>query len=674
MVDVPPLSGHSRDGCATGCAMAFREQLADTAPPPPLSLWRFARVAALSCACLPLTCYWAADQGVDTIISLAVPPVGVTLVLVALNLALVRCTPGLALTTEELILIYSMVATGTAVGSEWMNCINRQIHCYPLFATDSNRYRELILPYLSRLLFFTEETDLKDYLAGGGGWPQLWRDRWLWARPVLAWTFVVTCLSVAMVAINSLMRRQWTQRERLSFPIVAFPYALVEASGPRRPALWHDPALWAAFTGMAAIDLFNGLHFLFPQIPLLKVRFLGDLNAWFSGPPWNSTGWTPIGLFPFIVALATFLPTDLVGSMVFFFFLRKAQQVVAFQMGYAQGVFGGGYLVPAPPYFAEQTWGAFLALFVTALYTARGHLRRLGQRLVAGGTDPDDVPPRWALAALALGVAGVLFVGRFAGLPPLFGAVYVGLYLAFSTALARMRAELGPPTHEMAFMGPNQLVIDAVGTHGMNPKMIVGLTTTFFFFNRIHRSHPMPFELEAMKLAERGGANQRWMALALVLAVIAGSLAAHVMRIYLGYRWGAVAEGWAQSRVVDNLLNHPRRPNTAALSFVGLGFAIVCALNWLRFTVPGFTLHPVGYALAMNFGVDYYWFGLLVAMALKTTVLRTWGLRGYRCLHAAMIGVMLAEYATETLWSLVAMIWRIPTYSISINGRLGWMQ
>lgn len=649
-------------------------QPVSSTPTAPLSRGRFLRAVVIALLLTPLMAYWSAVQLVDVILSLLVPPVGATIALVALNLPLRRFVPRLALSTGEMVLIYAMLATATAIAAEWMICQHNQIAAYALFANESNKFDTLMLPYLSRLLFLTNAEALGGFKAGGHGWDQVLRDAHLWARPVLGWTFLVAALSLAMISINSLMRQQWTQRERLAFPIIQFPCALVEAGGARPPALWRDPALWVAFAIMLAIDAFNGLHFFFPSVPVLKVRFLGDLNKAFSSPPWNTTGWTPIGLFPFIVGLASFLPTDLTFSMVVFFFFRKAQQVIAASLGYPQGVFGGGYLVPSPPYFGEQTWGAFLALFVTALWSGRLHLRRIGRQLWRGGSEPGDVAPRWAVAGLVAGLAGVLLVGRTAGFSPAFGLVYVGLYLAFSTALARMRAELGPPTHEMAFMGPNQLVVDFAGTHGLTAKTVVGMASTFYFFNRLHRSHPMPGELEAMKIAEREQVDQRWMFVALWVAVVAGSLAAHTVRLYIGYRWGAPGDGWAQTGVVNDLLSKPRRPNPTAIGFVALGFAMVLGLNALRFRLPGFWLHPVGYALAMNFGVDYYWFGLLVALALKWGVLRVYGLRGYRRLHAAMMGIMLAEFTAETVWSAVAMIWRVPTYSISINGRLGWME
>ena len=102
--------------------------------------------------------------------------------------------------------------------------------------------------------------------------------------------------------------------------------------------------------------------------------------------------------------------------------------------------------------------------------------------------------------------------------------------------------------------------------------------------------------------------------------------------------------------------------------------AVVLGLNFLRFQVPWFPLNPMGYALAMNFGVDYYWFGLLVAFVVKGVVQRYSGLKGYRKLHGVALGVILGEFTVELLWSIISIVGRYATYSISINGRLGWNQ
>ena len=75
----------------------------------------------------------------------------------------------------------------------------------------------------------------------------------------------------------------------------------------------------------------------------------------------------------------------------------------------------------------------------------------------------------------------------------------------------------------------------------------------------------------------------------------------------------------------------------------------------------------------MNFGVDYYWFGLLIALLAKTVITRYMGLRGYQTLRKIAFGIMLGEFLAETVWAVYSMLNQDQmTYSISINGKISW--
>src|ERR1051326_3721368 len=74
----------------------------------PTRPWLTTRAIALGLLFAPLCSYWAGDQGVDVIFSLMVPPVVLTLILVAVNVPLRRYVPRIALTEGELILFYGM--------------------------------------------------------------------------------------------------------------------------------------------------------------------------------------------------------------------------------------------------------------------------------------------------------------------------------------------------------------------------------------------------------------------------------------------------------------------------------------------------------------------------------------------------------------------------------------
>ena len=630
-----------------------------------------ARAILVALLVTPVCCYWASQSLVDVIMSLLVPPVVCLLLLIILNAGARRLSARLALTVTELVIIYGMLQAATAIAAEWTWVINPLIGSYAAFAEQNSKFRNLMLPNLPEFLFLPADADLAGYRTGGYGMGEVWQMLPLWSGPVLWWTLLVCLVCFAMLCINSLMRQEWTDREKLSFPIIQLPLAMTQGGA----SFWRSKYMWGGFVVVAALDLWNGFAFLYPALPGLKIRFLGDLQQAFPDPPFNAIGWTPIGLFPFIVGIGVFLPTDLMFSVIFFFFVRKGMQVVAASMGYPQGTFGGGGLVPSPPYFSEQTWGAFLGLFASALWIARPYLREVWRDIVSGAPCPDGGPKRrWTFVGLVASLVGLGVYGVAAGMPFVYVVGYLSLFLAFSVALTRMRAQLGPPTHEMAFMGPNQILVDFYGTQGVAQPLVVRTVALFHFTNRIHRTHPMPTQLELMKLGERTGTSQGIIFVAIILATVAGSLGGHFMYLYKAYRWGAPMGGAETANVAHEFVTNPRLPNPIAMSMVGVGAAVVYALNFLRFRLPWFPFHPMGYALSMNFGVDYYWFGLLVAWLLKASVQRYVGLRGYEKLHATALGVILGEFAVEGIWSTVAMINRHATYSISINGRLIWNQ
>ena len=107
------------------------------------------------------------------------------------------------------------------------------------------------------------------------------------------------------------------------------------------------------------------------------------------------------------------------------------------------------------------------------------------------------------------------------------------------------------------------------------------------------------------------------------------------------------------------------------LAFV-MGMGVVFGLDAVRFRYPGFWLHPAGYALAMNYGVDYYWFGLLIVLIAKTIAQKYFGLKGTEKMRELAIGLIVGEYAAETLWAFFSMLNHDQiTYSISINAKPG---
>ena len=637
------------------------------------------RAILLAFVLAPVTAWWSVDQTVDIIFSLLIPPTVMTMLLAAINLLVLRrFAPKLALSEGELLIFYAMHAIISALCAEWMWAIQPYIYSYGLYADTDSRFDRYILPHAHPWFFVTKDKAplFKDFSAGGVPPSAILSKLPLWFPYIASWTILVTLICVAMLCLNSLMRDEWTNREKLAFPIIQMPMAVVQV-GAGKSQVYKSRYFLLPFVIMFVIDMVNGFHFLYPSIPLINVRFLGDLVQFFPAPPMNSIGWTPIGIFPYISAIGFFMPTDLLFSCIFFFFFRKAMQVFTYSIGYTEsaGLFGGGGLVPSPPYFSEQSWGAFLGLFATAIWVSRNYLSEVWQQIKRGHPKGDrGVPHRVAFAGLILSLGSLLAITTFIGMPLLLAVASIVLFLMFSFALSRMRAQIGAPSHEMAFMGPNQLIVDFAGTAALPEAGASRMVTLFFFMNRIHRTHPMPHQLEALKMGDTAKMNQRMLFGAIIAATVVGCILGHFCWIYKGYRFAASHAGGDTAGVVAQLMEQRHPPNIVGILFVVLGFAFVLFLDFVRFRIPGFPLHPAGYALAMNFGLDYFWFGLILVYLIKVFVERYYGLKGHSKMHEIALGIITAEFLAEAIWATYSMITRQATYSVSINGRLGWQQ
>ncbi|GIV01589.1 MAG: hypothetical protein KatS3mg015_0419 [Fimbriimonadales bacterium] len=613
-------------------------------------------------------CFWNSWQPTGTIYSLLFSTMAALIVLVMINKALLRWAPALAFETRELVVIYAFVSVASAVSGEWTFLNMQYVHVFAGFPNLDPRHESVFLKHLPEIFYFHDTEAVRDYVSGGRGYLYFLSRMDLWLPKLLAWTALYTLITVSLLCINSLMRDAWLRRERLSFPLIQFPVAMMEERG--NGPMWRNRLMLVSFLVMFSIDILNGLHYLYPNLPHIPLKDYVDLRYALPERPFLAMGFTPISVYPFLIALALLVPADLLFSVVFFFLVRKLILIGMSFYGYQGGSFAGGFLTPEAPYFTEQTWGALLGLFVSTLWFARNHLKSVA-RAIWSGEDSDDggIRHRTAVILLFLCVSGVVAVLVYAGLHPLLAIPYFLAFLAFSFVLTRIRAQLGPPTHEFAFLGPNQLLFNFYGTKTLSERTAAFLGTVFLGINRLSRSHPMPVQLEAMKMAEDQRVRQGPLFWLMAFALVFGLFVGAMWTVQRGYVRGA-EPGWADpSAVVTAVVDQRHGPSVKGILAVAAGALLVAALDFIRFRVPGFWLHPVGYALSMNFGVDYYWFCLILALLLKVGVQRYFGLKGFRQLRFAAFGVLLGEFAAEAIWATIAMATRQSTYTIGFNER-----
>src|SRR5207248_7846669 len=127
--------------------------------------------------------------------------------------------------------------------------------------------------------------------------------------------------------------------------------------------------------------------------------------------------------------------------------------------------------------------------------------------------DDSREPMRYRTAVLGIvaGVAGLVWFSVYLGMTWWLAIVFFLMYFALALAITRMRAELGTPVHDLHFTGPEQILTRVGGSEAYDGDNLT-VFALYFWFNRAYRSHPMPHQLEAFKLAEQTRTDHRkWM-------------------------------------------------------------------------------------------------------------------------------------------------------------------
>jgi len=639
--------------------------------PPPLAVVTW-RSIIIGLVLIPLNTYWIMTvegiwhSGHPTAMSIMWNVVFNIFVLVLINLGLKRYAPKYALTQSEFIVIYVMLSLASALAGHDSLQLGIPAMTHPFwYATQENKWAALFHRFIPKWLTVSDIDVLRPYYEGASTlYTKAHLDAWLW--PVLWWCAFIVALGMVMLSINVFLRKQWTENEKLSFPLVELPLAITQGGGSS--ALFTSRMLWLGFALGAAVNLINGLHGMIPALPYFTIRHDEvDWGRYFTQPPWNAVGGMPVPMYPFIVGLGYLLPVDLSFSLWFFYIFNKVQLV-------ASAALGAANYAPRMPYFAEQTYGAWLAIFIFAMYTARKHLAQVGRRILGLESELDDTNEpltyRQAAIAFVLGMAFIVFFCLRANMSPIFIAIYFAMYLVLAIGIIRVRAELGPPAHEMAGMNVPLIMVDFAGTQMLGGQNLTMVPLFYWFTGRGYRTQPWPYQMEAMKMAERTGMNYRGMGIAMGLALVFGALATYWATLHLHYHVGAtgnalIMHAWGQWQELASRMETPQRPDKAAMAFVFAGFLFTCFLTYMRTYFVWWPFHPAGYAISTSFGAEYFWFAIMLAWAIKVLVLRYGGYRLYRLLLPVMFGLVLGQYATGAFWSVASVVLQQRIYDFA---------
>ena len=625
---------------------------------------------------IPLSAFWISNSemvtGVTEITStsLLIGAVFILFVLVLINVVLEKAAPRHALTGAEMLTIYVMLTIGMSINGIGMFGFLVTALCNPYwYATPENGWSDFFPAIPNWFAPQSREVIRRLYL----GESSLYRSEHLdaWAAPILTWSVFTFVLLWMVLCVNLLLRKRWLEQEQLAFPITTLPVEM-SLREKRFTDYLKNRYLWVGFLIAASIQTNNTLQYYYPQLPYIKVKPF-DIGYLFNERPWSAIGWFPIAFHPCVIGLTYFIPLDVSFSCWFFFLFRKGQQVLAAMISTGGGsVWGPTARYPA---IAEQGIGAWLGLALMTLWMGRGHLAQTVRDAWRGNQSDEPIHERYAWLGLIAGFGFMAVFCSLAGMSVVVAVIFFGLFLLYMVGLTRIRSEGGTIWNFGPYINPQNLMVHLAGSRTFNPTDLT-ILSYLQWFNLEYRCAGMPHQLEGFRIARVANIRGRSMFMVILLATAVGILAAYwnVLRMY--YIKGAgtpyvnlwrTRMGLIPYRQLRAWLDYPTESGLGSVPFILGGMLGTFLLMFLRTHFLSWPLHPIGYAVGNSFIIDLIWMPMFVSWVLKKIILQYGGIRVYRRAMPFFIGLLLGDYVSACIFSLIGVIFDIPMYRVFPN-------
>ncbi len=566
-----------------------------------------------------------------------------------------------AFTPQELVLLFIMGITTTAVSTDGLAAFLIALIAAPsYYASPENGWLDHLLPHISAWLIPANAGgEIRHFFSGlpGGG-----RIPWtVWAVPLFWWLSLFAATFFVCACLVVVLRKQWSEHERLTFPLMEVPLAM--AAAPQGRAWWaavfRSRLFLAGFFIPFFVVTWNIGTFFSPGFPEIRLDF-GWVQIARDFPGIRTLVIFPIIGFLYFVNLGALLS-------VWFFYLMGVIQVgtynrVGFQLGPAD------IYCSSHPSMGWQGFGAMAAMVLWGLWMARSHLGRALRQALAARQPPEPADLfgyRTAFAGMIAGWGYILFWLWRAGMEALMAGIFIFAAYVIFLGLSRIVIQCGI-VFVRAPLTAQSFTIGVLGSVGAPAQGMAALGLTYSWIHTVFFF--MPVAAHAARAAELMKISGRTIGRALCWALAVAVPTTLIYHIAAGYYYGAENfDGWAfkagctipYQSVVTKMLN-PVPTNWRCLGFFAIGAAAFLSITQLHYRFAWWPLHPIGMTIAATHPTTMIAFSVFLAWLAKWIILRVGGHRAYESGKPFFIGLVAGHFAGISISLLVDILFFGP--------------
>jgi len=516
-----------------------------------------------------------------------------------------------------------------------------------------------------------------------------------WAAPLLTWVPFALLLVVGFIALGLVVHRQWSEHEKLPYPIATFTKRLLGDDDQGNGSVLRKRAFWVGLGVVFGIHMINYAAVWWPDT-VIPVTTAFDLRALRPLIPfYEKSGMSHAvlncRLYFSVIGVAYLVSTDVSFSLaVVPFFGAMALGVLS---GYGISFYGGGE--HRASIYTSLNIGSFVAFVAMVGYFGRHHYWHVFRAVIGWRSDEDLLSSEvWGgrvFLACTLLCTGLM---TLYGLPLPFAVLYMGMISVFYIGVSRVVAQTGLLVMKPAWV-PHILLLGLFGGRALGPSAaLIAMFFSAIFFAE-GRETVMPYICNSLNLLSREGEENRlgraaaWAAAAAGLGLLVGL----TVTLYLQYAHGTdmAAGGWFTRTVPsypfeistdiaqrlqsqgaleasDGMSSMQRvlaiRPETKfTVSFVvGALLVVICYIGRIR--VKNWPLNPAVFLLWSWFHCAKLAFSFFLGWLIKAMATRYGGWQVVQRIQVFMIGIIAGDMLGAFVPSAISAMYYLVTHEL----------